>query len=57
MNVNSEEVMLANIDGEDAKLNINQTQLLNFTIGALQQAMKKIETLEEEIKNLKKEVV
>ena len=57
MIVNSEEVMLANIDGEDAKLSINQTQLLNFTIGALQQAMKKIETLEEEIKNLKKEVV
>lgn len=57
MLVNNEEVLNDVNNGEKGVLSINQTQLLNVTIGALQKAMNKIETLEKEIENLKREVV
>ena len=55
--VNNEEAIKLNKEGENAKLSINQTQLLNVAIGALQETMKKVEMLEKEIEELKRREV
>ena len=54
MIVNNDEVLKDVKNGESGVLSINQTQLLNVTIGALQQAMQKIEKLEKEIEELRR---
>ncbi|MPL91709.1 hypothetical protein SDC9_37785 [bioreactor metagenome] len=47
--VNYKDAVKNNKEGENPKLSINQVQLLNIAIGALQQAMLKIEVLEKRI--------
>ncbi|WP_434796617.1 hypothetical protein [Terrisporobacter vanillatitrophus] len=47
--VNYKDAVEMNEQGENSKLSINQTQLLNVAIGALQHAMFKIEELEKRI--------
>lgn len=47
--VNYKDAVKNNIEGESPKLSISQVQLLNIAIGALQQAMLKIEELEKRI--------
>lgn len=50
MIVNNSEALKLNREGEESKLSINQTQLLNVVIGALQKAVERIEELEKKIK-------
>lgn len=51
--VNCQDAIEINKEGGDPKLSINQTQLLNIAIGALQKTMEKVEALEQELTNLK----
>lgn len=51
--VNCQDAIEMNKEGETPKLSINQTQLLNIAIGALQKTMEKVEVLEQELANLK----
>lgn len=51
--VNNEEALKDKKENGDGVLSINQTQLLNVTIGALQEAMTKIEALQKEVSELK----
>lgn len=51
--VNCQDAIEMNKEGGDPKLSINQTQLLNIAIGALQKTMEKVEALEQELTNLK----
>lgn len=51
--VNCQDAVEMNKEGETPKLSINQTQLLNVVIGALQRTMDKVEALEQEVANLR----
>nr|UVM81360.1 MAG: chaperone of endosialidase [Bacteriophage sp.] len=52
--VNNQEALEERKEGENSLLTINQTQLLNVTIGALQETMQKVEELENRIIELEK---
>lgn len=52
--INNDEVLDLKKKNIDANLSINQTQLLNVTIGALQESMNKIDKLERRIEELEK---